>query len=151
MLDGGIAADRGKGGVADVIAAHDHVGGAKDVDRVAVLAGAAGARAVSSMRLSAIRLPSWRLSLCQTRMPPLPDLAMMLAAISRPRLSLQNSALSAAPVIVSMRHFAVAALERDAVAAGAGDLAIGDADGFHVVEVHQARGRRAASGRRRRA
>ena len=56
--------------------------------------------AVSSMRLSAIRPPSARLSLCQRRMPPLPDLAMLLAAMRRPRLSLQKSALSAAPVMV---------------------------------------------------
>ena len=40
----GIAADRRERGVADVVAAHDHVGGAKHVDGVTVLAGAAGAR-----------------------------------------------------------------------------------------------------------
>src|SRR5664279_404906 len=40
----GIAADRGKGVIADMIAAHHHVGGAENVDRVAVLAGPAGAR-----------------------------------------------------------------------------------------------------------
>ena len=62
---------------------------------------------------------------------------MMLAAISRPRLSLENSALSAAPVDGRVGDFAVAVLQRDAVAAGASDLAFGDAHGFHVIEMHQ--------------
>jgi len=61
---------------------------------------------------------------------------MVLAAISRPRLSLQNSALSGARDRV-VRHFAVAIFEHHGVAAGDGDFAIGDADGFHVVEVHE--------------
>ena len=55
---------------------------------------------VSSMVLSAIKLPSWRFTLCQTRMPPLPEPRMVFAVMTRPLLSLQNSALSAAPVMV---------------------------------------------------
>src|SRR6202008_1440489 len=41
---GGIAAHRGERRAGDDIAAHDHIGGAEDVDGVAVLAGAAAAR-----------------------------------------------------------------------------------------------------------
>ncbi len=42
-IGGGIAAHRRERAVADAVAAHDHVAGAKHVDRIAVLARAAGA------------------------------------------------------------------------------------------------------------
>ena len=42
QVRGGIAAHRRESGIADAVAAHDHVVGAKDVDGVAVLAGSAG-------------------------------------------------------------------------------------------------------------
>src|SRR5215510_1145636 len=42
-VGGGVAAHGGEGAVLDPVAAHDHVAGAKDVDRVAVLPRAAGA------------------------------------------------------------------------------------------------------------
>ena len=70
---------------------------------------------------------------------------MVLPAMMTPRLSLQNSALSAASVMVecvtSPSH-----LQRDAVAAGAEDFAIGDADGLHRVELRErAAGRQLAA------
>src|ERR1039458_714864 len=133
----GVAADRGKGGVADVVAAHDHVGGAKDVDRVAVLAGAAAARA-------------------GVLDPVVGDRAAIRTLVALPKPDAAIAGLGdgvggdqqAATVVAEqrivrragngrVRDFAVAALKRDAVAAGAGDLAFGDADGFHVIEVHQ--------------
>src|SRR5262249_14783129 len=42
-VGGGVAAHRREGAIVDAVAAYDHVAGAKHVDGVAVLAGAAGA------------------------------------------------------------------------------------------------------------
>ena len=120
------------------VAAHDHVGGAIDVDGIAVLASAAGARAGVIDAVVGDQAAVVPLDALTDTDAAIAGFGMTLAAMMRPRLSLQNSALSAAPVIVQCRHVAVAVLERDAVAAGAGDFAIGDADGLHVIEVHQA-------------
>ena len=100
MLEAALPRIAENAALADAVAAHDHVGGAEHVDGVAVLAGAAGVRAgVLDAVVGDQAAVVGACSLCQTRMPPLPEPRMVLAVIERPRLSMQNSALSAAPVM----------------------------------------------------
>ncbi len=93
--------------------------------------------AVSSMVLSATRLPSWRFTLCQTRMPPLPEPRMTLAVMLRPRLSLLSKSVVGGIGHGVARHVAVALQQRDGVAAGMQDRAIGQAKIAHVGEMHE--------------
>jgi hypothetical protein len=120
-----------------MIAAHDHVGGAKDVDRVTVLAAATGAR-------TGVLDPVVGNQTAVAALVALPDANAAVAGfgddVGRDQ---QAAAVVAEQRVVRgasdrvVRHFAVATFERHAVAAGAGDFAIGDADGFHVIEVHE--------------
>src|SRR3989337_1776357 len=85
--------------------------------------------AVSSIRLSAIRLPSRRLPLCQTRMPPLPEPRLMLAAIDTEQRIVGGAGDGVA------RHFAVALFQRDGVSAGSEDGAVGNAQALRRIEM----------------
>ena len=149
QVGSGVAAHGGESRVADTVAAHDDVVGAEHVDGVAVLAGAAGLvhdafdAVVDDDRAVIARLaaPDQDAAIAGT--------AHGIAGDAQPaRIEREDRGISRIDRVP--RDVAGDGLERDAVAAGIDNLAIGDAHGTALRQMQQAHAAPEAGCRRRR-
>jgi hypothetical protein len=134
QVGSGIAAHRGKSGIANAIAAHDHIVGAKDVDGVAPLAGSAGFvhHAFDAVVDDQCTVVAWRAA---------PDQNAAVAGsangvagnLQAARIDRKDGGVAACYRVGG--DFALDGLKRNAVATGIDDFAIGNADRAAVRHV----------------
>jgi hypothetical protein len=127
QIRGGIAAHRRESGIANAVAAHDHIVGAKDVDGVAPLAGSAG-----FVHHAFDAVVDDQGAVVARRAAPNQDAAIAGSAnriagnLQPARIDRENGGIAAIDRVGC--DFAIDGLKRNAVAPGIEDLAIGDAD-----------------------
>jgi hypothetical protein len=132
-----VAAHRREGGVADAVAAHDDIAGAEDIDSVAVLAGAAGP---GGNVLDAV-VDDER-AIIAGRATPDQNAAIAGAAhrvagnAQAARVEREDANVSGADDVSG--DGPLDRLERNAVAAGIHDLALGDMHGAALGEMQKA-------------
>ena len=114
-VGGGVAADGAEGAIGDAVAGDEHAAGAKDVDAVAVLAGAAAVGPDAHDAVGGDDAAVLAGSERQTWMPLLPQSAMSLWAISRPAASTLRMAAWMTALTVQSVTLPAQRVERDAV------------------------------------
>src|SRR5262249_10158486 len=137
QVRGGIAAHGRERALPDAIAAHDHVGGAKHVDGVAVLARAAGA--VGDV-LDAV-VDDQRTVVAARRAPDLNAVvAGAIDPVARDHEAARIERMDGDVGRIRERgvdHLAVGGGADEAVAAGAPDLAVGYLDAAAIFQLHE--------------
>ena len=136
QVRGSVAAHRREGGIANAVAAHDHIVGAKNVDGVAPLAGSAG-----FVHHAFDAVVDDQGAVVAGRAAPHQNAAVAGSAdgvagnLQPARIDRENGGVAAVDRVG--RDFALDHLERHAVAPGIDDLAIGDAHGAALRHVQK--------------
>jgi hypothetical protein len=137
QVRGGVAAHRGESGIANAVAAHDHVVGAKDVNGVAPLAGSTG-----FVHDAFDAVVDDQSAVVARRAAPDQNAAIAGAVdrvagnLQAARIDRENRRVAAADGVVG--DFALDRLERNSVAPGIDDLAIGHTDRAPLRYLQQA-------------